>query len=124
VNPDPFPLNHLAPRLYRAAQLGRSHGTSLGARAARAAVDCLGTLFADEDAFLVFGVIVSLTTLSVLIALLMMVSSAVVANLSWLLAQLGPIPTSILLMLLLTLLRRFSWRPQPSSPAGERERLS
>jgi len=105
-------------RLKRAARLGRSHGTSLGATAARAAVDCLRALFADEGTFLIVGVTVSLATLSTLIALLVIVSSTLVAFLSWLAIQWGPVLSTVGLLGVLTLVGcYFHYRPVGSPTA-------
>ena len=73
-------MNGLESRLRRAALLGRSHGTKAGATAARKSV---------ENAGMVIGAAVSLASLSVLMALLLIVSSVAVAYLPRLLTLSG-----------------------------------
>jgi hypothetical protein len=105
MNPDPLSVHELDFRLRRATMLGRSRGTRSGVTAARKSVE-IGSM--------VIGATVSLATLSVLIALLMIVSAVVVAYLPRLLTQYGPGFSTWGLLGGLALIRRHCRRPRLS----------
>src|SRR5437762_942193 len=120
-SPAPGASDRVIPqRLGRAALLGRVHGTSLGARAARGTVAYLWLLIRASGWLVVLsgGIVI----LSALAACMAIGASMLLLAVLFLSAWFWPLPLLLLLLGLPWLSARVYDPPRPSSRTGERER--